>query len=227
MNVPQYLERNALNLKPEQVEAALDALQDFIADLGQTAPSAPDEAALYRYPVPALSEDGSCSLFDALAPEPYALDAALGGRSPANTRKLWLLNELIATVHGQVGADWLGVYQRCERPDGPALVKLAYRGLPSRAEFPLTAAFAAKSNNSQVGLSGKGLVIHDVAQHAAAGGSYYVCDPKVKSEVCLPIIDDEGTLLGIIDAEADAAGFFTDTRLVVLTALSLALAELL
>lgn len=227
MNVPQYLERNALNLRPEQVEDALEALLEFIADLDQARPTTLDDDALYSYPVPKVSDDGACSIFDELAEEPYSLDAALGGRGRSVTRKLWLLNELVAALHTEVGADWLGIYQRCELASGPALVKLAYRGLPSRAEFPLTAAFAAKSNNSTVGLSGKGLVIQDVAKHAASGGSYYVCDPKVKSEVCLPILGENGTLLGIIDAEADATGFFTDARLVSLTALSLALAEVL
>ena len=41
----------------------------------------------------------------------------------------------------------------------PVLVKLAYVGRPSRAEFPLTKEFAEKSTNSTVGLTGRATVI--------------------------------------------------------------------
>lgn len=224
--IAAYLSRNDLALPPEAVEEAVEVLLEFVADAGATIPAAPDLDTLYTYRVPEVSEDGSCSIFDELAPEPHDLGVTLGGRTPHNTRKLWLLNQLVAQVNAQLGADWLGIYQRLPVAAGEALVKLAYVGLPSRAEFPLTEAFAAQSNNTTVGLSGKGLVIQDVVKHADAGGSYYVCDPKVKSEVCLPVYADSGEVIGIIDAEAADTGFFDPTRQTLLVALCLVLPEL-
>lgn len=226
MSTNDYLKRNALDLDPALVEELAEVLQEFAADAGAALPEVPDEAALYTYRVPELGEDGSCSIVEALAAQPYDLGETLGGRSRANSRKLWLLQQLLAEVNGRLGADWLGVYQRLPRPEGEALVKLAYLGLPSRAEFPLTKAFAAKSNNTCVGLSGKGLVIQDVQAHAHAGGSYYVCDPKVKSEVCLPVYGEDGKPIGIIDAEAAATDFFDAPRLALLAALCLVLPDL-
>ena len=63
------------------------ATHDFINTLGELPPEF-DENALYRYPVPMLTEDGSCSIVNELAPVPYDLAAIIGGRSAVNTRKL-------------------------------------------------------------------------------------------------------------------------------------------
>ena len=72
------------------------------------------------------------------------------------------------------------------------LVKLSYFGAPSRAEFPLTDEFAAISNNSTVGLSGKARIINDVPAYLTKGGEYYTCDPKVLAEACIPLFDAQG-----------------------------------
>jgi putative methionine-R-sulfoxide reductase with GAF domain len=176
---------------------------------------------LYQYPVPKLSPDGSCSLVEALDPEPYHLDRALGGVAPGTTLALLTLQTLVEAVQRAVGCDWLGVYQARQLDDGPALVKLAYRGLPSRAEFPLTAAFAEHSTNTQVGLSGHARLLEDVRAHVASGGAYYECDPKVQSEACLPCFDSAWAVAGLVDAEHATPGFFTPERLGLLVALAL------
>ena len=193
---------------------------DFISAIGEL-PYDFDEDALYRYSVPMLSEDGSCSLTDELAPAPYDLGALLGGRSVNSTRKLLLLRQLVNRASEVIGADWLGIYQRRGKSDGSeVLVKLAHRGRPSRAEFPLTAEFAQGSTNASVGLSGKARVIADVEAYTLEGGGFYVCDSLVQSEACLPILWESG-LVGIIDAEASPKQFFTNERLAILVALAL------
>jgi L-methionine (R)-S-oxide reductase len=198
------------------------AAHDFINMLGEL-PHEFDENALYRYPVPMLSDDGACSLIDELAPTPYDLAPIIGGRSASNTRKLLLLHQLVGRATEVLGADWLGIYQRCRRADGTqVLAKLSYRGRPSRAEFSLDAEFARDSSNSSVGLSGKALVIDDIEAYRLGGGGYYVCDDNVQSEACLPIFAvGTNRLVGIIDAEAAPKQFFTADRLTVLAALAL------
>ena len=101
------------------------------------------------------------------------------------------------------------------------LVKVAYVGRPSRAEFPLTREFAERSTNSTVGLTGRATVIDDVGKHVEAGGGFYVCDDGMQSEACVPILDAARQVSGIVDAEAKPRGFFGGERLAVLAALAI------
>ena len=181
-----------------------------------------DPASLYSYRVPMLTEDGTCSVVDQLAPVPYDLGAILGGRSERTTRRLALLERLVERVQETTGADWVGVYQKRVNSAGiPVLVKLSYVGRPSRAEFPLTHEFAEKSTNSTVGLTGRATVIEDVSRHVEAGGGFYVCDDGVQSEACVPILDEAREVAGIVDVEAKPKGFFGADRLAVIAAFAL------
>ncbi len=180
-----------------------------------------DASSLYSYRVPMLSEDGTCSVVDQLAPVPYDLGAILGGRSEQTTRRLALLERLVERVQETTGADWVGVYQKRANAAGvPVLVKVSYVGRASRAEFPLTHEFAEKSTNSTVGLTGRATVIEDVSRHVEAGGGFYVCDDGVQSEACVPILDDAREVAGIVDVEAKPKGFFGAERLAVVAALA-------
>jgi putative methionine-R-sulfoxide reductase with GAF domain len=162
-------------------------------------------------------------------PVPYDLAGILGGENEANTRKLKLLNILATRATMVTGADWVGVYQQRINPLGNrVLAKLAYRGRPSRAEFPLTAEFARGSTNSAVGLSGQATLIDDVAAFTAEGGGFYVCDDAVQSEICVPIFDPaDGKVLGIIDAEASPKAFFNADRQSAIVAMALVALALL
>ena len=181
-----------------------------------------DDDSLYTYPVPMLTADGACSIVDQLAPVRYDLGAILGGRTEQTTRRLALLERLVERAQETTGADWLGIYQRRRSAEGnDVLVKLAYVGRPSRAEFPLDAQFAQRSTNSTVGLTARAAVIDDVSKHVEAGGGFYVCDDGVQSEACVPILGDDGAVAGIIDAEAKPRSFFGADRLAVLAAFAL------
>jgi len=184
--------------------------------------------SLYTYPVPMLTEDGSCSIVDRMSPTPYDLSAILGGRTEQTTRRLALLERLVERAQETTGADWVGVYQRRPRPSGePVLVKVAYVGRPSRAEFPLSREFAARSTNATVGLTGHATVLDDVSKHVEAGGGFYVCDDGVQSEACVPILDEARNVVGIVDAEARARGFFESHRLATVAALAIVAAAVL
>jgi len=197
------------------------AVRDLMEAMGEKV-AIGDESSLYRYQVPMLTEDGACSVMDEMAPVPYDLAPILGGRSEQTTRRLALLERLVERVQETTGSDWVGVYQRRENGQGtPVLVKLAYVGRPSRAEFPLTKDFAERSTNSAVGLTGRATVIDDVAKHVEAGGGFYVCDDGVQAEACVPILDAQRQVLGIIDAEAKPKGFFGAERLAVVAALAI------
>lgn len=196
------------------------AVRDLVDAMGEKV-DVGDGSSLYEYQVPMMTEDGTCSVVDQMAPVPYDLGAILGGRSEQTTRRLALLERLVERAQETTGADWVGIYQRRSNPAGAAvLVKLAYVGRPSRAEFPLTQEFAERSTNSTVGLTGRATVIDDVGKHVEAGGGFYVCDDGVQSEACVPILDEQRQVVGIVDAEASPKGFFGAERLAVVAALA-------
>jgi len=202
-------------------------VRDLLEAMGEKV-AISDPASLYTYSVPMLTEDGSCSIVGELAPVPYDLSPILGGRSDQTTRRLSLLERLVERAQETTGAEWVGIYQRRPRPAGDeVLVKLAYVGRPSRAEFPLTREFAEKSTNSTVGLTGRATVIEDVSRHVEAGGGFYVCDDGVQSEACVPILDESRGVTGIVDAEANPKGFFGADRLAVVAALAIVAAPVL
>ena len=224
--IRNYLFATGLDALADHAPVVEKAIHDFIAQLGT--PMEVSNDALYRYQVPLVSQDGSCSLIDELDPLLFDLARVLGGESEALTRKLKLLNILVTRATMVTGADWVGVYQRRNNAAGAdVLVKLAYRGRPSRAEFPLNAEFAKGSTNSSVGLSGQAQRIDDVAAYTAQGGGFYLCDDAVQSEFCVPILDADGKVIGIIDAEASPTGFFNADRQAAIVAMALVAPPLL
>ena len=225
--IRRYLFASGLDALADHIPVIEKAIHDFIAQLGT--PMEVSNDALYRYEVPLMSEDGSCSLIDEMDPAPYDLARILGSENEASTRKLKLLNIMVTRATMVTGADWVGIYQRRINLVGnDVLVKLAYRGRPSRAEFPLNAAFAKGSTNSAVGLSGEAKLIDDVAVYTAEGGGFYVCDDAVQSEICVPIFDAaDGKVIGIIDAEASPKAFFNADRQAAIVAMALVVTALL
>lgn len=185
-------------------------------------------ALQWHYQVPELGEGGACSLFGQLAAEPYDLAATLGGKTEHNQSLLRDVTALVDFYRQHSSSDWFGIYQQRQNPEGQSvLIKLAYYGAASRPEFPLTAEFAAMSNNSSVGMSGKGRIINHVGSYRSAGGEYYTCDPKVNAEACLPVLDAHGRVLGIVDSETFLENTFTGKELALLVAVVLCLSSIL
>lgn len=225
LSLSDYLHRAGLTAQfgdiAEKVLQVQRELVQFIA-------RAEDYPLQWQYKVPELGEGGACSLFGQLSDEPYDLTAILGGQSAANQQALAALTKITAFYRQYSGLDWFGIYQaRLNSSNNAVLVKLAYYGAPSRAEFPLDAEFAKISNNSTVGLTGKARVINDVAAYLASGGEYYTCDPKVQAEACLPLFDQSGKITGIVDAEDFNKNVFTADAMAVLLAVCLTIPEYL
>lgn len=219
MDARSFLSRIKLDVDAGAVREAQQALWGVLDEAKKKSlpatPSALDK--LYLFKVPKLSPDGSCSLHEELDPTPYDLSRALGGRSSQTSFALMTLRALVEAAFAATGASWLGAYQA---RDGK-LVKLAYCGDPSRAEFPLTEDFEQKSTNVRVARSGIAAVIPDVPAHQQSGGAYYECDPNVRSELCIPLLDAAGKVTGIIDAEARAVAHFNPQRSAMVAALAL------
>ena len=224
MSIVRYLNLSGLLSATETQQQALQQavahyVQQYQQHLQSVQASEPAPAIQWQYQVPELGEGGACSLFGQLADAPYDLTGILGGKTATNQQLLQQMSCISAFYQSHSKSDWFGIYQRRVNPQGETvLVKLSYFGAPSRAEFPLTAEFAAISNNSTVGLSGKARIINDVPAYLQQGGEYYTCDPKVLAEACIPLYDDGGQVVGIIDSEAFQKDLFVADELALLIA---------
>lgn len=176
---------------------------------------------LYIYDVPKLGPNGACSITHEKEEKPYNLTVILGLslsnklKTHPQTLRLWRLKQIVDKLYRLTGVDWLGIYRKIIKANGDViLVKEAYNGSFSRAEFPLTQEFAKTSNNSTVGLSGKAVYFQDLLTYK---GPYYECDGQVQSEYCGPILNKKGEVIGIIDAESFQKNFFTPEKILELT----------
>ncbi len=217
-DVSAYLRRVGLPHDPHPVvpPAFVEEVRAAAEGALETPPSEEALVALFRYRVPKPGPDGACSLLDELEEEPFDLrtGTALEGLPPAALRthpeaiRLVRLAGLAAALHRQTGADWTGLYRRAERREGgEALRKEAYRGRPSRALFPLDEAYFARSNNSRAAMTGRAILVEDVAAHVRSGQAYYECDPDVRSELCVPVMGGDRAV-GLIDLESFRTGAF-------------------
>jgi putative methionine-R-sulfoxide reductase with GAF domain len=221
MSIQTYLAQSGLlSADADVMQKLLQAVDHYQTELAAAIKNADLKLQVqWQYEVPELGEGGSCSLFGKLAAEPYDLTAILGGKTQANHALLARLNAISRYYQSHSQSNWFGIYQQRQNSAGETvLVKLSYFGEPSRAEFPLTPEFAAISNNSSVGLSGKARIINDVPAYLQQGGEYYTCDPKVLAEACVPLLNDAGQVVGIIDSEAFAKDVFHGDELALLIA---------
>lgn len=221
MQLKEYLKLAQLNIDIDILDQpVINFIQAFHAAADENELTN-DEDRLYGYEVPKISSDGSCSIPNMPDPEYYDLADILGGRNQITTHKLAILNALVNLAARAMSVDWLGIYQKRTKTDGShVLVKLAYWGAISRAEFPLTQAFAAQSNNSTVGMNGAATIINDIPKYLESGGPYYNCDPRVKAEACMPLFGPKTShIAGIVDAEAWQGDFFSNQTLAPLLAL--------
>ncbi len=205
--------------------------------------------ALYVYKVPKMSLDGTCSRADILAENPFNLATHLCSLTKTSTptmatetfsfvprllvnhpttSRLAKLNAVVHELYTITRADWIGIYRLMSTDNTDiALMKEAYRGDPSRAIFPVTSSFAAKSTNSWVALTGNVRIIENTRVREE-GVSYYECSGKVQSELCVPIFsgtkrgengsendhedndeDEESSVIGIIDLESWSPSHFS------------------
>ncbi|MEP7070546.1 MAG: GAF domain-containing protein, partial [Usitatibacter sp.] len=65
------------------------------------------------------------------------------------------------------------------------------------------------------------------SKYVEAGGGFYVCDDGVQSEACVPILDEERQVVGVVDVEAKPRSFFGAERLAVVAALAIVARALL
>jgi putative methionine-R-sulfoxide reductase with GAF domain len=150
---------------------------------------------------PKFNEDGSCPIIKELG-TPYDLRKWYPNSDLNLIKKdIESLYTICHHVYNHSQCDWFGIYLLME---ADLLVKHAYIGEYSKAEFKVNEAQSKISNNSRVAFYGSDILINDIHNY---NGPYYQCDSKVQSEYCLALINNN-QLLGIIDVEDFRIDFF-------------------
>ena len=184
-----------------------------VARIAQGPAPLPADAAslhrLFRQPVAGSASDSEpAGWFDLREGTPLAPLEEGELRAHPEVARLARLQAVLDELAGGSAADRAGVYRATSRPGlGPVLVKEACRGRPSRAVFPLTEDFRARSNIVDSALGGRAVMVADVRAHVRAGRPYFEGDPEVRSELVVPVIL-EGKTLGVVDLESFTPGRF-------------------
>lgn len=96
------------------------------------------------------------------------------------------------------GVSWVGFYIH---EGGDELI------LGPRRDKPACSPIGLHGAGGQACISRKPLVVRDVGE---LGADYIACDPRDRSEVVLPLIDESGTCWGVLDLDSHETNSFDD-----------------
>lgn len=102
------------------------------------------------------------------------------------------------------GVSWVGFYVHEGRD---ALVLGPHRDKPACSPIGLHGACGRAFNK------GMPLIVRDVANLRE---KYVVCDPRDRSEVVIPLLEDDGTCWGVLDLDSFEVGAFDPTDVIAL-----------
>ena len=105
-----------------------------------------------------------------------------------------------------MGVSWVGFYLHQGRDE---LV------LGPRRDKPACSPIGLHGACGQVFASRRAMVVRDVAE---LGENYVACDPRDRSEVVIPLLDDDRSCWGVLDLDSHEMGAFDETDVEGLTA---------
>lgn len=98
------------------------------------------------------------------------------------------------------GVSWVGFYE--DQPEAPFEDRLVLRcGAPKPACSPIGLHGAC----GRALTSAMPLVVHDVAD---LGANYIACDPRDRSEIVIPCLEETGRAWGVLDLDSHRVGTF-------------------
>lgn len=130
--------------------------------------------------------------------------AQIGGTRDERMR---VFVDLVWDALHPTGVSWVGFYLHQGKDE---LV------LGPRRDKPACSPIGLHGACGRAFLSQKPLVVRDVAE---LGASYIACDPRDRSEVVLPLLDESGKCWGVLDLDSYNVGAFTDDDVTGLTML--------
>jgi len=113
------------------------------------------------------------------------------------TARMQAVADVLWRLLHPMGVSWVGFYLY---QGGEQLV------LGPRRDRPACSPIGLHGVCGQAFSSGKPTVVHDVRE---LGGNYIACDPRDRSEVVVPLLDDSGRCWGVLDVDSHELGAFS------------------
>lgn len=110
------------------------------------------------------------------------------------------MREVVSRLWGAFGGrwSWVGFYLKLEGTEEMELV--------CREPKPACSPIGLHGMCGRGWREGRSLVVRDVA---GLGGGYIACDPRDRSELVVPLLQQDGSCLGVLDADSYDVGAFT------------------
>jgi len=130
-----------------------------------------------------------------------AIAARLNPDGPRERRLRAVADALWDRLHAR-GISWVGFYfDRPGEPDDRRLVLGPCRDKPACSPIGMHGVCGQALRSQQT------RIVEDVA---ALGPNYVACDPRDRSEIVIPLIDDAGACWGVLDLDSWEVGWFDE-----------------
>jgi putative methionine-R-sulfoxide reductase with GAF domain len=143
----------------------------------------------YNVPMPTLTRDYA------------AIASSLSSAGSREQRMTAVVDALWEAFHN-AAYSWVGFY--LDRPDAPDDQRLI---LGPRRDKPACSPIGLHGACGRAMLTKQTLIVRDVKD---LGENYIACDPRDRSEIVIPLIDERGTCWGVLDIDSHEVGAFDE-----------------
>lgn len=127
-----------------------------------------------------------------------ALQTALTAETRCEDRITAIVDAIWSEFGNHRPVSWVGFYH----------LRLQEMTLGHRRDKPACSPIGLHGACGQAALSGRSLLVRDVRE---LGESYIACDPRDLSELVVPVADQTGQVLGVLDLDSYAESAFDET----------------
>ena len=128
--------------------------------------------------------------------------ARIRAAGDAETRMRAVVDAMWQGLH-RAGISWLGFYiDHADQPDDRRLILGPCRDKPACSPIGLH------------GVCGQALRLKQtriVSDVSALGGNYVACDPRDRSEIVVPLVDERGQCWAVLDLDSHEVGAFDES----------------
>lgn len=134
---------------------------------------------------------------------PYELLEQRVANLSDNEHRMRVFIDVLWDLMHTTGVSWVGFYLvQPNEPDERRLILGPCRDTPACSPIGMHGVCG------QAVVAGRTLIIRDVAD---LGANYVACDPRDKSEIVIPIQDERGAVMAVLDLDSHAVGMFDDS----------------
>ncbi len=131
-----------------------------------------------------------------------SIASSLSASGSVDQRMDAMVDALWDALH-ETGVSWVGFYlDRPQEPDDRRLVLGPCRDKPACSPIGLHGVCG------QALLSKKPRIVRDVTE---LGENYIACDPRDRSEIVMPLLDESGVCWGVLDIDSSDVGAFDES----------------